>query len=172
MLKKLSFAILIAFLSTFSHAKVDRVSFRQLVEASDLILYGEAFSASYNEDYSGEAILKVISIIKGNYDNKYLTYKWDASPHSRNIDRAAQRYIIYVKNDNGSYFSAVYGAGVWDVYLDVDSHGKSIVKNDFILQLPDSIFECVRFCNETKMELKITLDALFMFFDNASISNY
>jgi hypothetical protein len=171
MLKKMFFAVFIVFIvfiSPFLHAKVNRVSFDQLVGVSDLILYGEAFSVSYNEDYSGEAKLKVISVLKGKYANEYITYKWDSAPHSRDLDRAAQRYIIYVKNDNGSYFSAVHGAGVWNVYLDMDAHGKSVVANDFILQLPESIFKCVRFCNDKRKEMKITLDALFLFFDNIS----
>lgn len=99
------------------------------------------------------------------YTEKYITYKWDASPHARDIDRAAQRYIIYLRKSHNDYFSAVHGSGVWDVYLDIDNYEKSIIVNDFILKIPESLFECVRFCGDDKREIKITLNTLFLFFD-------
>lgn len=165
MLNKIFFAIFIAFLSPFLHAKVDRVSFNELVERSDFILYGEVFSVSYNDEYSGEAKLKVFSVIKGEYSNANIIYKWNASPHSRDIDRAAQRYVIFVRNDGGDYVSAVHGAGVWNVYLNIDAYDKSILDVDFVNELPESLFECVRFCDGPEENFKITLNTLFRFFD-------
>lgn len=164
-MSKIILIFLVLLLPSLLLAKVARFTFEELVHRSDFIIYGEAFSVRYNEDYSGEAKLKVISVLKGAYLDDSITYKWDASSHSRDIDRAAQRYVIFVRYEDGNYVSTVYGAGVWNVYQDVDDYAKSVVANDFIHDVPPELLECVRFCNEERPELKITLDRLFVFFD-------
>lgn len=54
---------------------------------------------------------------------------------------------------------------MWNVYLNIDAYDKSILDVDFVNELPESLFECVRFCDGPEENFKITLNTLFRFFD-------
>lgn len=164
MLTRLAFITFVLIFSLKSYAKLPQAYFEDLLAETELIVYGEVFSITYNKDYSGTANIRVIEVLSGDYQDCHIEYSWTNSQHSRDIDRAAQRYVIFIKKEGGRYISSVHGAGVWIVYLNTDDFNKSVVVNDFIDTLPDNLFEQSKSDNDHIITKKITLDSLRRFF--------
>lgn len=162
MLVRLTFITICLFFSLASVAKLPTVYFDDLLADAELVVYGEVFSITYNNDYSGTAKIRIMDVVKGSYQGSSIEYSWTNSPHSRDIDKAAQRYVVFIKKQGDNYVSSALGAGVWIVHLNIDDFNKSIVVNDFVDDLPESIFENIH--SDEAVNKKITLDSLKRFF--------
>jgi hypothetical protein len=143
--KFLTLAFIILF-SNYTLAKLAPSKWSDLIDNSEVIVYGIAKELKITEEGSGQAKFKIIDNIKGKYTEKYITVHWTSEFHDQRIYKLNSSKVLFLKkNQQGKYVGASYGRSFWNVDVDSSNQANSDISLFGSLALvkdtPESITE-------------------------------
>lgn len=108
--------ILLLFLTPVAAlSKVGFVDFTDLLDDTDLVIYGTAVGAFYNDDGSGYGLVRVKKVMFGNSQEQVVKIFWTSDRYEAKISKLLSESVFFLKKAKDGYTGSSLERSQWEV---------------------------------------------------------
>lgn len=107
--------LLLFFAPITALSKVGFVDFTDLLDDSDLVIYGTATGAFYNDDGSGYGLIRVKKVMLGNTQEHVVKIFWTSDRYEAKITKLLSESIFFLKKTKDGYTGSSLERSQWEV---------------------------------------------------------
>jgi len=101
--------------SSLCFAKLDFVTFDDLLKESSLIVVAHSTEARLEAGGGGHALLKIGRVVRGSSTSPTIRIEWPGREDDQAIRQVDRDYLLFLRKDGNRYAPAIHGVSYWSL---------------------------------------------------------